>query len=383
MKKQRILAIMIMVGVLFSVTLNAQEKLKGKAKKNFRSAKMYMKQKNFEKSIPLFEEVITERPDYISAYEMIGDIYISQTIEDYKKNDTDYDSLDEYYSSRNLLIENFISARKYYLAAIKAEVPGKNKKTEKLLAKIKKKAESAWIRFYKTGEIEYKAERYDMAIQYFIKLADYTPEDIRPIKMLVQINQKIGNQEESTKYLVKIAEANQEDIPSRVQLGNYYFGKKDYENAHKYWSQIIKIDPSRTDIEFNIGVIYLQKQEYEKGKNLFASIIEKEPENTDAYSNGAMAAFQAKDFKLAAKWYVKLLSFPEFAQDYDIMTNVCYSYFSAKDWENTIKYSIKWFEMDKTKSDPVYLILDSAKQEHGNRPKLSKEYMQILNKLEQ
>jgi len=415
--------------VISSLNLAAElQDLDSAGKKNLRSANMHLGGERFEKALPLYLSVIEANPYHIEALEKTAGIYF-----DFKR---DYYKASEFYNKADEAIDMEIADYEKLIA----ENPKKEKKYTKKITPLQEKKtflatlnSSCWTQIFLRAQSKFTVANdfyslnpqeldmtdinnvkvvnqllnriyadtinvstvaenpadmevvtghftklLDESISEFTQLHEFAPDSIKTLKMLSFAQNVKGNKEETLQSLIKVAELDKEDEMVRQQIANTYFGDGNYEEALIWFQSAADSNPENSDSYFNMGIVYEQLDNKEEAFNSFVKVVELDPTNLDAVLHASNLAAKI-DKKEESINYLKMAVDLD-PGNIDYLQFLSYSMFQEKNYEETIIYAQKWYEVETTSKEAAQLVYQSAKLSGNNE--LESKFEKILTDMQ-
>jgi tetratricopeptide (TPR) repeat protein len=128
-----------------------------------------------------------------------------------------------------------------------------------------------------------KLERWDAAVQAFLKAIDLRKNSIKPRVNLGNTYLKLAQLDSAIETFRSALEIDGNSVPTRLALGQAYFQKKDYRSAEEHLEIATKLDPKGTKDAFALLIrIELLNKEYEKAKYFLNRMLECFPSDPEA-----------------------------------------------------------------------------------------------------
>ena len=212
-----------------------------------------------------------------------------------------------------------------------------------ILAKNKRDVEG----IYELGYSLFKQERYEEALEYFLKLEklDYADE---------WLYQKIGicyknldKKEESLKYYLKAVELDEEDTYSMSDIAWLYNVLGKYEEGLKYLERLEELgqDDAWTNVEFGYCLSRLERHEEAiKKLNHALEVEDEEKDIAHIHSLLGWSYRQLEDYDKALEHYIQSKEGRDSAWiNFEIA--ICYE--NLDDYEKALEYALISYELDK------------------------------------
>ena len=98
------------------------------------------------------------------------------------------------------------------------------------------------MRYYLSGNTDFKDKRYDTALENYLKAFSYNQSDVYIIEGIARSYMELNDYENSLKYFVLAIKTDQEFAPAYANLGVLYDRNRDYINAIKYYDIALRLD---------------------------------------------------------------------------------------------------------------------------------------------
>ncbi len=367
--------VMITVTMIIMLILTARadlQDLKGTAKTDYNSAKLYYRQQIYEKALPFYEKVLQENPYHIESLFIVSGIYYEINMDYW----TAYDYYTRTLGAIEMLYDEYAqlqetdtkAAGKYFRKYIKKEkIEETESKTRLLLA-------HCLTYLYKTGYDLYIAEEYEKSLEELNRLYLIAPDSVSTVKLIANSNLKLGNIEEAIAFYEKAYVLEPDNVNNASLLANQYFQLDKKEKAVIWYQRAADIVPEDADNYFNMGICYTDLGDSLQALNMFAKSLEYEPDNIDAIFNARVLAQQLKDIDNFLKF--SQLEFDLTGYDAETLKVFCFKLNAMKAYEAVLKYSSIWSEIDPENPQPIQLMISAANK--LDRKKEAAEYLKKL-----
>jgi tetratricopeptide (TPR) repeat protein len=372
--------ISLAIAVIFTLSIFAAEdtqKLGPKAKRDLRSANMYLSQEIYDKAEPLYKSVIEENPLNVEALEKLAGIYYQV-----KK---DYITANEYYSKALAAIDSIYTiheelkkqdekqAEDFYDDNIdKYDLEDK----QETLGKLKN---NCWLYIYKDALNYYKQQDFDTAITKYKTLYQETPDSANVVQMIANSYLQKQDNEKALEWLVKAAALKENDADLASQIANLYFNQKKFEEAANWYEKAAVDEPENPNHFYNMAVSYSNAKNYEKAYESYKKVIELESDNLDAIMMANSLAVRLNKTEESIELLKKAADLDP--NNIDVLSILSYQLFKQKDYEGVLNYAKKWYDVDNSAKEAVQLLYQSAR--NTNKPELTKKYEQLYKSFEQ
>ena len=98
------------------------------------------------------------------------------------------------------------------------------------------------MRYYLSGNTDFKDKRYDTALENYLKAFSYNQSDVYIIEGIARSYMELNDYENSLKHFLLAIKTDQEFAPAYANLGVLYDRKRDYINAIKYYDIALRLD---------------------------------------------------------------------------------------------------------------------------------------------
>ena len=98
------------------------------------------------------------------------------------------------------------------------------------------------MRYYLSGNTDFKDRRYDTALENYLKAFSYNQSDVYIIEGIARSYMELNDYENSLKHFLFAIKTDQEFAPAYANLGVLYDRKRDYINAIKYYDIALRLD---------------------------------------------------------------------------------------------------------------------------------------------
>ena len=98
------------------------------------------------------------------------------------------------------------------------------------------------MRYYLSGNTDFKDKRYDTALENYLKAFSYNQSDVYIIEGIARSYMELNDYENSLKHFLFAIKIDQEFAPAYANLGVLYDRKRDYINAIKYYDIALRLD---------------------------------------------------------------------------------------------------------------------------------------------
>lgn len=157
---------------------------------------------------------------------------------------------------------------------------------------------------FNNGNTYYKEGKLDQAIDAFIKVLEYKPDNDKAFYNLGRIYYDMGQKQLSMSYYKDAIRLNPSDSLSLVAVGLLYYEQGDYVEAAKFYDSTIAVAPNFSMVYFNRGTMFGQQKKYQMSLQDLNKAIEFDEDNSEAFINRGLAYFYLKQIDMACKdWH--------------------------------------------------------------------------------
>jgi tetratricopeptide (TPR) repeat protein len=388
---KKVLMIVLITLLVLSVFAKQRQKLSPQNNLNLKSANVYYTQKDNDssllKALKLYNAILHDSPDNAIALKRSADLNYFFGVKnepriDVKGDDTTYVNFDkaavsiDFYKAAYAKFDSVLVVMKDFTNLTKDE--GVMKRDS-----IKKK-ESCWVRIFKIGQLLVEKKEYALAISTFETLYQYNPTKDDPLRMLVSIYQKQGNDTQIETYLEKIIAAKPNDMDMIKLLAAHYYNKDNYKKAAPYFKQIQANDPYDTNNLLLLANSYLKMDNNQEALNTLNLVLKLEPENLDALLSAKDLAMTLNNTDAEIGYWKQILALDSSMEDKtEYKANLekyCYRMYTLQKFDGLMEYAEKWFNLDttnKSAADMCTLVANKI-----GRKDLEKKYSDISKKLQ-
>ena len=212
-----------------------------------------------------------------------------------------------------------------------------------ILAKNKRDVEG----IYELGYSLFKQERYEEALEYFLKLEKLNDADDWLYQKIGICYKNLDKKEESLKYYLKAVELDEEDTYSMSDIAWLYNVLGKYEEGLKYLERLEELgqDDAWTNGEFGYCLSRLER--YEEAIKKLNHALEVEDEEKDIAHIHSLLGWsyrQLEDYDKALEHYIQSKEGRDSAWiNFEIA--ICYE--NLDDYEKALEYALISYELDK------------------------------------
>ena len=212
-----------------------------------------------------------------------------------------------------------------------------------ILAKNKRDVEG----IYELGYSLFKQERYEEALEYFLKLEKLDDADEWLYQKIGICYKNLDEKEEALKYYLKAVELDEEDTYSMSDIAWLYNVLGKYEEGLKYLERLEELgqDDAWTNVEFGYCLSRLER--YEEAIKKLNHALEVEDEEKDIAHIHSLLGWsyrQLEDYDKALEHYIQSKEGRDSAWiNFEIA--ICYE--NLDDYEKALEYALISYELDK------------------------------------
>lgn len=339
-----------------------EQKIKGQAKVNLRSAILYAREKKVDKALSFYMKVIEEYPDHVFSLFNVAVIYNNQALETPEKSTELYALSADYYQRTLTSINNIPDYKDY-------------DEFEKYREESIKMLRNQWNRQFKNAYDFFAEEKYDESMAILNKLAVETPDSLKTYQLLAAISEKKGDKAKQNEYFKIILQKNPNDTIVLLNLANDYYMDKKYELAVEYFTKLSDLEPNVPDHPLYAGYSYIELKKIDLALQAFEKALSIDPNNTDALGTAASIAQNEGKNDKATEYLTRLVNLDDSLENLSIL---CYHLAKLQDWNALIPMAEKWYNKDTSKKEPVQLLVMAAIQTKNKA--LETKYTAILKK---
>jgi len=359
--------ISLLISLLFTGNLFAEgkeQKIKGQARVNLRSAVLYAREKKIDKALSFYLKVIEEYPDHVVSLFNIAGIYNNEAFENSDKAAEFYAKSTDYYKKVIATMDAMPDWKEY------EDFEKYRKESEKMIA-------NQWNRTFKTAYELFYEEKYNESEQMLNNLSKETPDSLKIYQMLAALCEKKGDKVKQYEYFNMILSKNPKDDKVLLNMANDFYQDKKYDKSAEYFLKLIEINPNNSEYTLFAGYSFLNMNQNDKALMYFEKTLVLDPKNTDALSTCAYLAQTANDNVKATLYLTKMYDADQTEEN---LTTLCYHLAKIESWNELIKYAETWHSLNQTKKEPVQLLI-MASMKTKNKA-LETKYTAILKKMQ-
>lgn len=250
----------------------------------------YVKMRRYSDALPLLEKAVELNPDYMEAY-----FYIGNAHQDNKNFDKAADAYEKFLESQP---ENAWETY-YKLGVCRTELEQYDKAIPAFQEAYKEKPQDQRI-IYDLAQSYEKSKQYEKAEEFYLKIAELTPEDpLRAYRAVLMMYDKANMTDKAIEIAKKISEIDSNNYESYYNLGFMYQNAKRYNEAIEAYKKAIELNPGYEYSYSSIGYIYYQLGNYRRSLEYYKKLVEIIPDNPDYWYIIGVDYMQLKDFNSA------------------------------------------------------------------------------------
>ncbi|MFQ6616460.1 MAG: tetratricopeptide repeat protein [Fidelibacterota bacterium] len=135
------------------------------------------------------------------------------------------------------------------------------------------------------------------------------PEDAELLIAAAKVLRDEGDSDKTIEYLEKALRLDPDNVEAARFLAEIYYDQGDKEGAIFAYEKAIREDPDNVDLHFNLGVLYLQIKDYDFAEEEFQKVLALDPEDWEAILGIGEAYEQMERWEDAEYYYRKSLRF--------------------------------------------------------------------------
>ena len=328
----------IMLGTtLLTAEITFAKVSKGEASIAKRSAKLYMKQRQYDKAIEQYSVAVEGNPQDWEAQYYLGWLYGEREL--YEEMDHHFKMVEEtdHKKSKKWKKEASKSRVEHWRRHYNLGVKGINAQKfdfamESLQNAMLVKPDEAdtykglGIVYLQTGQSDQGIEMYKKGIEmqpkdaqayfnlssalinkrskesltdaktYLNQGLEHFPEDVNLLKMLGMSQAQLGEKKEAAATAEKALAINPDD-PAVLNLASQmYLQAEEFEKCIGILEKLIQLDPGNTDAVFNLAVAYKALDQGDKALDLFKKSVESDPNDDQSWYQLGLLADKIENF---------------------------------------------------------------------------------------
>jgi tetratricopeptide (TPR) repeat protein len=247
------------------------------------SAKLHMRNGNYDEAIKFFEQAIAKKPENAEAHYLLGELYgmkgrIADMVREFDAS-LSHDKKNKY--------EKQIAAlrQKYFADNFNAGVKAANEQNYEMALQgflNARSIEPEVVDSYKNIAYVYiRMDSVDAVLRTYEELLAVKPDDYDTYVMMSTLYNQREEHGKSVEILNKALAAAPDSVRPRLigELGITYdlMGKGD--EAIKTYERALQMQPDNKDLLFNMGRLYMQREDYPRTIELFQKVLALAPED--------------------------------------------------------------------------------------------------------
>jgi tetratricopeptide (TPR) repeat protein len=135
----------------------------------------------------------------------------------------------------------------------------------------------------KAGEMFYQIQRWDEAIDYWLKANKLKPDDYQTLVNIGNAYFESGKYELAEQWYTSALTKNQNDVNVRTDLGTTFMARTppDFDRAIKEYSRSLEINPNHEQTLHNIVIAYTKKGQAKQAQEMIERLEKVNPNNAD------------------------------------------------------------------------------------------------------
>ncbi|NNM59164.1 MAG: tetratricopeptide repeat protein [Legionellales bacterium] len=240
-----------------------------------------------------FEQAIRLKPDYVEAYNALGNLFHQQD---------DLLKAMECYQKAVLLRPNYLDAL-VNLGTISLKLERMDE-AQHYFEQIVALYPSHDAANFQLGNIAYQRKQLDQALVFYEKI---------PYHLNAQLNMgsiflEKGLTEKAIEKFIYVLSLEPKHLFAHSNLAALYVTQKDFDKAISHYYEILSQDPDYYTAHFNLGAIYMQQRKWETAAYHLAIAIRLQVNDPDAHDNFATTLLKLNRIDLAKEHYQRALA---------------------------------------------------------------------------
>ena len=195
----------------------------------------------------------------------------------------------------------------YRLVGKELALKGEHKASEKhLLTALKIKPDDPDT-LQELGELAYKNNEYDKALEYYQNAFLFRPWKVEIIFMIGDLLLKTGKPDKAIVYYSEALVLNPSVPEIYNKLGVALFTKQAFEEARQKFEMAVRLNPEFDKAYYNLGLVALNQGKINEAMNNYKKAISIDPNYTDALKSLGDLFFSKGDMVKAFKYYSQVL----------------------------------------------------------------------------
>lgn len=232
----------------------------------------YLADKNYDKAIIEFKNVLQIDPKYAEAYYRLGEV--QEKKDDIAKAYGNYSKAVElnpdHYKARAKLARIYFSA-------------GQIDKADELVSYIlKKKPADPEANILHAYILAQKGDTAG-AIKLATTVINADPKQVDAVILVAAIHRKEGRPEKAQSVLERGALANPGNVPILSSLAQVYFSEKNLAKTEEVLKKIVAAEPDVLQQRINLAVFYVQTRQLDKAEQVLREAVRAKPADPERY----------------------------------------------------------------------------------------------------
>lgn len=133
------------------------------------------------------------------------------------------------------------------------------------------------------GEMFYRIQRWDEAIDFWLKANKIKPDDYETIVDIANAYFEAGKFELAEQWYTSALAKNEKDVNVRTDLGTTFMARTppDFDRAIKEYKRSLEINPNHEQTLHNMVIAYTKKGQAKEAQEMLARLEKVNPENPD------------------------------------------------------------------------------------------------------
>ena len=133
------------------------------------------------------------------------------------------------------------------------------------------------------GEMFYRIQRWNEAIDYWLKANKLKPDDYETIVSLGNVYFESGKYELAEQWYSSALIKKPDDVNVRTDLGTTFMARTppDFDRAIKEYKRSLELDPNHEQTLHNIVIAYTKKGQAKEAREMLARLEKSHPDNPD------------------------------------------------------------------------------------------------------
>ncbi|HEX8749461.1 MAG TPA: tetratricopeptide repeat protein [Pyrinomonadaceae bacterium] len=133
------------------------------------------------------------------------------------------------------------------------------------------------------GEMFYRIQRFDQAVDYWLKANKLKPDDYETIVNLGNAYFETGKYELAEQWYTSALTKNAKDVNVRTDLGTTFMARTppDFDRAIKEYRRSLELNPEHEQSLHNIVIAYTKKGQAKEAQEMIARLEKVNPNNAD------------------------------------------------------------------------------------------------------